>query len=229
MIYNIALKEIKMSENETTITRIPKELEFRAHGIRLYLEDIEQIIEYISNVTSDYIISTKKYRTKNLKELISVEKEPLYYFTVYSTKPYISLYLCESSTSLTVAEESATTRGVFEKIKDILKRRRRIAFIFFNSIFPLFLLLLTSTATGGIISHFITYGFNTILLLFALLLIITYIAIDRISSHRNSIIILKYKSEDNNFLKRNKDIIVVGIFIALLGAILAYIIPKLFG
>lgn len=207
---------------------------------RLYLEDIEDILESFSKVTDDIIITTTDYELSGIDDFKKINEECLTELKISSSKPYISLDFTKSDTRIYISEDVPESRGIFEEIKEIIQSRRNKSSRIIQS----------PTLSGAIIGFSFWFilpavmnmrykgtvledvNDNNGLLLGTGILVLVFGIIHskwtldiRIKKH--SVIYLRRKSESPSFFRRNQDQIIIATFSAIVGAIIGGIIIAL--
>ncbi len=195
----------------------------------LYLDDIENIIDTLRTVSSEVIISTREYLLKDLQELRELKKEQLTHLEIEIHEPYVSISFEPHRIWLYIAKDEPISRGLFEKVKEIVSRRERkiarithsswLSGILIGTFFPL-LSLGIDKASYWII-------FTSIVLFIIAILISWYGFQDRFNKY--SVIVLKNKNELPSFWKRNSDKIVLMILSAIIGSFITQAFSKIFG
>jgi hypothetical protein len=196
--------------------------------VKLYLDDTEQIIEIFRQDSLEVSISTKDYVLNDFKELSDLKKDFITDVFIRVKEPYISLSLEHHQIWLYAEKDNAISRGLFEKVKQLLSKRKR----------PLAQFLQSSLLTGlfaGTSIPLLTMGLaktNSMLIFVSAIIFILALASGWYSYHdhfeRYSIIIPKYKIEAPSFWKRNSDALVLAIFSAIAGGIITLILAKFF-
>lgn len=199
--------------------------------VKLYLDDIEKIVEILREVSTTIKIETDEYSIEDVKELASLDKERVTELNIQSAEPYLNLRIGPQKSWLNIAKDEPSSRGTFEKIKEVLFLRRRKALGFLDKwsiTFPLTWLLGFATVEfmikairGGGTLFIIGSIISPLILLFYLLLASYF------WSHGSFIIILRRRSQEQSFIKRNKDRIIVGVLLALVSGAIGLIIGRL--
>lgn len=197
--------------------------------VKLYLDDIEKIIETLSQVSSKVSISTEDYALDDAQQLASLKQEQITYLHISLHEPYISLELKPSNIWLFAAEDEPISRGLFEKIKQILlKRERKFARIVHNgSLMGLLIgaslvLLVWGIAVSNILIIFVSIAWLILSVAFT-----WYGYQDQFKKY--SIIIPKYEINAPSFWKRNSDKILLMILSAIFGGLVSLVLLKVFG
>jgi len=205
----------------------------QSHGeqlkpVKIYFDDLKEIIDILKTTCKQIKIQTEEYLLDDLNELSALKKEILHSLTITGLNPYICLDMTPYRISLYINEDSPESRGLFEKIKEILvRRRRRLASLLHNPILQGISLPITIWGLYNALkmkSPFLIFltGVSFLLCIF------WWIYGNKDRTQRYTIIIPKYRIESPGFLKRNKDSIIVGIISALTGALITYILTYFF-
>jgi hypothetical protein len=201
--------------------RITRTLSRSFKPVRLYLDDIEEIVTIIKEIDAQPKIQVEDFRLDNLEEMTSLKKDMLHEMNISSTRPYISLEMRPSWIRLYISEDKAESRGIFEKIRTILvSRKRPFTWIIHNSfLYSVWCILALYGVVWGVRlkSIILTASFAII---FILAIVFTIYGIND-QFKRYTIIIPKYKQDSPNFIKRNRDKIIIAIISAIIGAVLS--------
>lgn len=197
--------------------------------VRLYIDDLEQIVEVLQEVATDVEISTDEYTLTDIGQLPELKREFFTFLELATREPYISVNLKPNGIWLYIAKDDMVSRGAFEKIKRILvKRKRPFAWLLHNSVM--------SGLFTGLALNLLGWGFiqgssvGRVLGIFALILGVWwswYGHKDHFTKY--SLIIPKHRIDEPNFFKRNADDVVLAIIAALVGSLLTLVIAKLTG
>jgi hypothetical protein len=204
---------------------------FNIPGVKLYLEDLENIIKFISNEKIE--ISDENFKYDSLKELKQNGPKNLKELNINSNSPYISLQIKRKG-FLSGANLYASSEGEFQllKIKDLLLQKKQ--WHSFLSSSKLYFVGLAILAISIISASFLNksseyFSFISIIIitlfLFSLILISMHLAYGPIISPAS--INIFYSNEKQSFWDRNKDSIIVATFSALAGAVFGGIIVGL--
>lgn len=204
-----------------------KELSQLLPPVKLFLDDIEKIVEIAGELSEEIELWTDEYSFASVSDLSQLQQEELTTFGVRSGYFDLWLNFTPRYVSLMVRGNTATHIGVFEELKNFIQSRRRK---FSTAYKNLLRWILGSVAIGIAIAAPILH-IKGLLLIGAFATAITLTAFNILYSyilHRKySIIILKKRIEQPSFLKRNKDKIILSLFSAIIGAILLVLIEFL--
>lgn len=179
----------------------------KSHGellkpVKLYLNDLERIVELLQEVATDVDISTDEYTLTDLNQLSELKKEHLTFLELEVSDPYISFNLEPHQVWLFIGRDDMVSRGTFEKIKQVLVQRKRpLAWLLHSSVTSG---LFTGLALGVLVTG-VSIGNSIIAVLSTLALFLGvwwmwYGHKDRFK--RYSIIIPKYRVDEPSFLKK---------------------------
>jgi hypothetical protein len=199
----------------------------RLPPVKLYLDDIHNFFQILSEVSTDVKIETQGYEFKSVSDLKELDKDSIHAFKIYSSDPYISLDISSGSTIwLFTDKDLPAQRGVFEKMKKELIEKKRYSI-------PIIIYLILFTLIFNIALFFVPYieiplkYFPLIILFtFGISFFIGYIAY-RILQSKKSIIFLDKKIDSPNFWNRNKDQLIVAVASSVVGAIIGTVITFL--
>ena len=199
----------------------------------LYFDDLEKIIEIFKEASNDIEISTDEYELETIKEIKESDKEILNSLSIMIHEPYVSLELKPNEVWLYISEDEPVSRGVFEKIKQLLSSRRQ----------KLYWLAKINWISGGMFYGAIA-GSSVLFLgpgileknIYNILLGCSILILGLILSlwsynlwmKRHSIIYTKRRIESTSFWNRKKDDIVLAIIFAIVGSIITLLITQLF-
>ena len=93
--------------------------------VTLYMDDIEKIIEIFEQVSKEVEISTTDYVIHDVNQLSELKQEFLTELDISIIEPHIALHLKPDSTWLYMNKDDLLSRGIFEKIKQILLKNKR--------------------------------------------------------------------------------------------------------
>lgn len=199
----------------------------RLEPVKLYLDDLERIVEVLRSVSSDIRITTGQYALDNLGELPLLKREFLRELEITIREPHVSLECSHSGIWLYISDDNPISRGLFDKVREILLQRRRLlaplgfvsglgGALFSAGLFALF--------RGMIKAHAITVV-GAILCLALAIGAIWYSYWEQERGY--AIIIPKYEMDAPSFLKRNADQVALAVISAILGGLIALLLAKL--
>jgi hypothetical protein len=96
--------------------------------LKLYLDDLERIVELMNSIDCKITILTDEYELENLAELGQLKKKVLHELQINATTPNfhsIALSLTQNSADLSIGgTDKAEMRGVFEQLLSYLQGRK---------------------------------------------------------------------------------------------------------
>jgi len=191
--------------------------------VKLFLNDVEEIVSILREVSATVDIRTDEYSMESVEELKKLDVDCIHELTIQCREPYVSLELDRYRIWLYIAEDTPVSRGLFEKVKEVLvRRRRRLARILRNPSLiwvPL-----------GLLIYPIVIGLrlsNWSLLALGLFLLISICIWGRWAwvarFERYSTIVLRRQSEHKSFWERNKDQLLLSVISAIIGGVITYV------
>jgi len=195
--------------------------------VTLYRDDLENLVKIFHELTGAIDIQTAGYRLANLEELPQLRTDTIDSLALRCHDPYVSLTIEPGRIWLYIDDNSPVQRGLFEKIKAYINSKYPLGrWVLDNSIMPgnlggASLALLVMGAMRGS-NLFLTIGIAGVILSFFWI----WWAIFGVRKRR--IMILTRRSEASNFLVRKKDDLILAIVSALLGALVTFVVTKLF-
>jgi len=220
--------------------KIPSRTE-KLRPVKLYLDDLEQIVSILKVESNEVKIETDEYKYESLEELVGNRKETIYELKLGSGRSVwspVKLSLDKYFVELFISEDEPRLRGLFEKIKEILVKRERV---YRRLVSPIFSLIFSVFSLTIIIVNKFLYPLPLIILPFLYFIIIpsaTTISLIivvwlNMEKGKYSIIVLKHRSDQVSFWKRNKDQVllliigtVIGAVITVLGTIILNVLSK---
>jgi len=203
----------------------------QSHGehlrpVKLYLEDVEEIARYMLEASEELKIASHGFELDEVSELSQIKRKYLTDVSLSIRDPYVSLQMSPNGIWLYIMSDDPTSRGVFEKIKALMnKRKRRFARILHNTYI-----------SGGVT------GIGLVILLQAIrdnqpVLLISAVAVILIGVvwsiygfndqfKRFSIIVPAYRTERPGFIERNLDRIAIAVISAIIGAIATVLLTQ---
>ena len=201
--------------------------------VKLYYDDIEKIVSTLKEVNDNITLEGFDFYLDNIEELKDINETVLTELKISIRKPNLSVYLKPDGVSIYAGEDTAIHRGLFEEIKNQLKKHRRpfslithnttVAFSLAGALIGISISLITKTFTS----------FEYYRIIACCIIILASVVWSKITySNRNnkySIIYPKRRKEAPNFLKRQKDQIILALISAIFGALFTLLIIWLFG
>ncbi len=220
-----------MREKEKT-----KSLYEKLPPIRLFLDDLDKIVEIFKEVSDNINIETKDYYFDNVKEIKNINAEYITDLEIKSREPYISLEFNSNGSTIYAAEDTLITRGALDKIKTIL-RPRQLKYI--NPTFHALLntlLGVTFTSSLMMIGIGIELGYYNQIQYYSLSIIGVVIFIisyfihkwdDSILFKNYSMISLRKKDDKTSFWKRNWDQFITGAAASFIAGLVIFLLGLL--
>jgi len=197
----------------------------QSHGeelkpVALYLDDLERIIEIFKEASDDVRILTSEYELDSIDEFRNLHEETLNYLKISISEPFVSLELKPNGIWLFISEDELISRGVFEKIKQLLhSRRRKLSWLTANpylagaavgsSAFPFFKAIDSQNVYWAVLGC-------SLLMIGAIWTWWSFAG----TLKKYSIVRLRRRAESPSFWKRKKDDIVLVIISAVVGALI---------
>jgi len=91
---------------------------------KIYFEDLEEIIDILKEVSDKIEIKTEDYEVETIEELKELDQGEINYLKLQVIEPYILIEIFTDDSIIYISEESLSTRGMLEKIKQIFRRDR---------------------------------------------------------------------------------------------------------
>jgi len=201
--------------------------------VRLTLDDIKEIVEILKEISNKIEIETGDYVYNSTKDLENLTNNYLTDLKIRSSDHSISLYLEPSRVFLWISEDTTSSRGAFEKIKEVLHKKRP------NAVFCHLIKGSLSIILSGIIcslSFFLLLiairKSDYKLIIISIIILLSTLALARwlhdISLKKYSIILLKNTREET-FWKRNRENIYANIIGWVFGGLLLALITYTIG
>lgn len=194
----------------------------------IYLDDLEKIVAVFSEASDDIEIIMDEYKLSGLHEINELHTERIGSLNIRIREPGVALSIEYNSSNLYIHKNLPLSRGIFEKIKQILIEGKRKYFWLSNESLASIVLALLFVILG----FFIYVGISQkdiLFFLFGILDVIVGIVFVRTSMDLGlNKIYLKRRKETISFWKRKKDEIILVIISAAIASILTYIFTKIF-
>ncbi len=199
--------------------------------IRLYLDDIENIMVLLKENCEEIVVSGDGFELENplqLNEYKELTQDQLNSLHIHTVAPAIHIFVSTdfimSGVTVAIDDDTPKNIGIMEKILDILRRRQRNSVAFYQS-FKAFLII---TLILNVAILFAMYKFN-LSHYFVLIILLGWMAFRWIScelpSMRAQLLLEKEYSHKNvGFLKRNKDQLILLAIGAIIGSLLTLLV-----
>ena len=207
----------------------------RLPPVRLYLEDLENIVELLNEADAHIEIQTQNHSFQDLTDLEKLPVKSLQELK-FMTKGllYISLDFEKRRTFLFILKNTGIQRSVFSKLQEFLISRRRQTFQFGKSWDNQFYTI-NGVAFILLILYFVLCNIFNLDFLFSsiggivIYTVILILALVRDFTNK-TVIYLKYKSEMPNFWERNNDqigLLIISLILTIaITAVVTYLITK---
>lgn len=201
--------------------------------LRLFKRDIEEIIKLFKQNCESVEIYIDEYKLDDISEIKDIGKQEVSYFHIKSTlQAYLNLS-SKSANFVLTNEDNLKLRGLETKIDQIFAGRKS-AWNILNS--PWFIIPYTISTVCVVIWWLLSLTFLSLSLTFFASIVgvmilglfplcISYL-LKYIDSNKHCVIFLCNPEERSNFFKRNKDRLIVGLVITIVGGIIAFILRK---
>jgi hypothetical protein len=214
------------------VERRPQHIRRNTWRSRLYIDDVQEIVDVLGAEGAEVEISVPGYSTKGgADQLLQFTGKTLHQVEIRRPRPhYILVDLQPGRGSVWGAEDDATTVGLVNKTADVLRRCRRWpSIIVFNFVTPFVLTLSWATfviVLGASEPAEVPWSAEKKTLLVAPLLPVLLLlgASLWISLRRHTVIVCSYRSEAPTYWRRNKDQITVAIIAGVVGTFLGTLI-----
>ena len=195
----------------------------------LYLDDVKYLYELISEISEAKDVSIKiktkdtEYELETLDDIMKIESFPVNdfnYIKISCLKPYMVIDLTNYNAEVFISKDTPVLRGTMEKVKSRIKMRsRKLSWLISNPFLPAipFIIALNYIKDGQYINGGIIIGLCLILYLLGLYL----------NFYKYSIIHTKFKKNLPSFFERNKDKIILAIFLIPITALITVVIQNL--
>ena len=208
--------------------KLPQSQSEDFHAVKLFSDDVKSIVDILREVSDKVEITAGEFSLDSADELSNIPQRSLDRLYVASAEPRVSLDLTGYHCVLRRGENTAETRGTFEKIKELLRARRRRAWLLAMSDLTMIILasvFMLSFFAGlflGVPWLLVTSG----VVFCALLVLVVWML--KWGVRRQSIVILQNRSETPSFWERNRDPILVRVIPTLVGVIVGSALTLLF-
>jgi putative Mn2+ efflux pump MntP len=192
---------------------IEKHYEF----VHLFLDDLKRIDEILRNSTETIRYETDEYTFENVGELIThYENQTIKELNIATTEPIIYLRFMKDTVYLSTWDAETATKAIGYSLDETISSRVRPYKFITSSI------TFTIVTIFAILGHiYFTYDKNPYLLVsnlsFYILFIMATFLIKRTQSVKINIIA---RNQKTNFLKRNKDNLIVNAIVAVVSVLL---------
>lgn len=187
----------------------------------LYLNDLEDVVAIIRQVSPTINITTSSHSFDGLEDLRENGPKTFHRLQIASSEPYITLDLQPYKIEIYISDDTPEERGILEQLKSrLLKCRAPLAWTTSNRIGPF---VFGATITALVIWVRPLWIASLALLPVLLLLLAGW----RLSFNTYATIHLVTRAERPSFWERNKDQILLAIISGVIGAFIALAIQFL--
>lgn len=222
---------VAVARKEVAVQTRIRPLSERIPPVKLFLDDVERIVELIGEVSSRVVLETEDYVLQEPGKLAELPSGSIHYLHVSGWEPYITLSLEPNSAYLYAESDTASSRGVCEKVKTLLlTKKRRLSWLTLSSFGPG---ISAGLAFSGLLWGIVTRQLPLILLG----VVCASIAgpwwwwSREGSFRRYSTIVLRRRTDQESFWRRNADRLVVGIIVGtvctVVGIVVGYLLQVL--
>jgi hypothetical protein len=216
--------------------QLPKPLSARYNAVKLYIEDLEGI-ERIFADAGKFAIESVDYKFSEFSELIEhYQGQRLTVLDVFCSildKNYISLSLTPYHCVLSSRDSDNTSAGLFHRLDTILRRTSRKPTVLYSirvintvlicfgifSVFYNFVVFLNLQPYASYVWSYTFIVAPVIAIIFAWSFWILYVRM-----YRRSVIIIRRRSQTQNFFLRNRDELLMRGIVAIVSATLGVIL-----
>jgi hypothetical protein len=220
------------------VERRPQHIRRSTWRSRLYIDDIQEIVDVLGAEGAEVEISVPGYSTKGgADQLLQFKGKTLHEIQIRRPRPeYVSVDPQPGRGSVYGAEDDAATVGLVNKAADVLRRCRRWPSIVVFNVITSFVLVLSWATFIVVLSasepadaHWSAE--KKTLLIAPLLPILLFVgAALWISLRRHTVIVCSHRSDAPTYWRRNKDpitaAIIAGVVGAFLGTLIAIVVTK---
>ncbi len=188
--------------------------------VLLYRDDLEEIERIFKEVSDDIGIRTDEFRLDAVEEVEGIGHSVISSLKFDISNPYVSLEFAPSWLRLYISRDDNESRGVFEKIKQVLSKCKRKLGWITHSHRPIFLgmcvLGLNMIEAFWFMERFFFIGAIAALVFYVILIPLT----EHTRLKQHCIIYTNKKETSPSFWERNKDQLAMSVISAVLGALI---------
>jgi len=196
--------------------------------VTLFRDDLDRIVEILQAASPKISIETDEYVFESVDDLVKTGQKIINNLVITCgdilTSPHLMLFLKPHRIELFAREDEPLSRGLFEKIKDILIKRERIYARFLHAGWVLFAFAIALPILGIWYKNSPLSAFSFLFTLSGIL-IMTWARRDRFE--RYSTIFLKKRAEQDSFWDRNKDQVLLAVISAVVGGLITVALTNL--
>lgn len=186
----------------------------------LFKEDLEEIINYLNSISCKNIdIIINNYKINDLSEISNSTFDKINYLKITTDNPYIIILYTGKYLSVYINQNDEYNKGVFLNLKKILEKNRNNTIVKIKNIInDLAFIPAVIYAVLSISKEIFSINYFIITLV---LTIGGYIYISKVNTSYCKVYNVN-KKESLNFLKRNKDSLIIGLFFLIISSIIGY-------
>lgn len=200
--------------------RIPKPIHSSLKCPHIFRNDIEDLERILTDnlKAKDFKIATNNYEFDSVKDIPN-DLEKTHELTIRTSVPYISITLSGNGANIYLPGDDLAAKGALADLLEVFKRRQRLPrYACINSLY-LVSLGIFFPSVGQILDR--NSFWSTVFIVVGIIFLTLLIAGLIFSLHKYSTIEFVNKTDKPGFFKRNYDRIILGIFFAILGALVA--------
>lgn len=206
--------------------------------LRLYIEDLEEIVKTLSEVASDIVIEADDFVADSVQDLRELDKSYIDRLVIRCETVRLELTLSKGAARLVVLDPSIPVEGAIARIESMMQQRRRqptTRLAWFTPYSPgdgalggAFVALIIIAGAAGLYWVIFSLGVEReIAFLTSLALGISTIAATLALASkkrvRRAMVIPRLETEAPTFWKRNRDQIAINFLFTILGAVIGII------
>ena len=186
---------------------------------KLFFDDLEEIDKILKESCSSYTITLDEYELDSINEIAEIkEKRDFHHLEIRLDEPRFSLIMDED-TSYIISKEDSLSIGIIERLKPIIRKRRKIYFLSSWSaifIFSLFVFLFFINSLDIFIDLYSDFIAIILLVLVISLNIIVIRSFYKDDKSKFIVFTTKKSNEQSNYLVENKDELITKLFFGII-------------
>lgn len=213
----------------SSVRRVPEHLGEHLPPVHLYADDLQEIVDIFNEVSGEVTLSTTNFEVDAVESLQQVGPQ-LHRLQVRLKEPFVSASLDGNNVWLYAAEDDAVSRGLFEKVKSLLLMRRR----------KLAGLLAKPSVSGSVVGSMVSVGLILLaagvarqqlsVMIAAVLCLSVAGGGMKLAAHyltKANLVTTSARAKSPPFFKRNRDQLVLGVSVAIVGAVVGALLTSL--
>jgi hypothetical protein len=193
--------------------------------LRLYLDDVRELHEFVRESAEEVTLSAGGYRLENSDELRQLPRSCIHDLQVSAYRPYINVRLTKVSAEVYVGSGDVEAEGIAARLEAILLNARAKVYLLPSYFWPG--LIAAAPFWVGVFLKSLAVSAVGIALLVAWLALL---AIDfRFRTMSYCTVIPVVRKDEANFWKRNKDHIVLLVIGAIIGSFVTVLVKAMVG